>query len=95
MSVELSACRERIDGEMLPGHSVDLWYPRNEHEGKFIEVGLVDVRAADSILIQYDFERDGYSIMQASQFEWDGDDDITDADWQEVAFVKAWAREKK
>jgi hypothetical protein len=60
-----------------------------------IEVGLVDVRAADSILIRYDFQRDGFAIFQASRFEWEADDEVQDPDWQEVAFVQAWARESE
>jgi hypothetical protein len=55
----------------------------------------MDVRAADDILIEYDFERDGYVIKQASKFVWDADDPVCDQDWQEVAFVQAWAREDK
>ncbi|HYF35317.1 MAG TPA: hypothetical protein VD994_08525 [Prosthecobacter sp.] len=70
---------------------VDLWYPRSEPI-KAIEVGLMDVRAADSLRIEYDFERDGYVIKQASRFSWPADDEVCDPDWQEVHFVKAWAR---
>lgn len=72
---------------------LDLWYPRSEPISK-IEVGLVDVRAADGLLIEYDFDRDGWSIKQASTFSWDIDDQVCNPDWQEVAFVRAWAREK-
>ena len=55
-------------------------------------MSLTDVRAADDIRISYDYDRDGWVIEQASIFEWDGDDEECDEDWQEVAFVKAWAR---
>ena len=73
---------------------VSLWYPRIASETfKTVEVELVDVRAADSIRILYDFNRDGWSILQASIFEWDADDKEYDADWQEVAFIQAWGRE--
>ena len=74
----------------------DLWYPRVTGSGglQAVELGLTDVRVADSIRIEYDYERDGYVIKQASTFEWDPDDTVCDPDWQEVAFVKAWAREK-
>lgn len=72
---------------------VDLEYPRNRDE-KFIQVNLMDVRAADGIRISYDFERDGWKIEQASTFEWDADDEVCDPDWQEVAFVQAWGRER-
>ena len=75
---------------------VALSYPRvKDTEIKKIVVDLVDVRAADGIRISYDFKRDGWKIEQASTFEWDGEDDVCDPDWQEVAFVKAWGREKK
>lgn len=75
--------------------AVDLEYPRCEGRPKFVRLGLVDVRAADDIRISYDFERDGWKIEQASTFEWDGGDEVCDPDWKEVAFVKAWGREKK
>ena len=71
---------------------VELLYPRNEGAINTVELGLSDVRAADSIRITYDFERDGWAIQQASTFEW-GSDQEPDMDWQEVAFVQAWARE--
>ncbi len=73
---------------------VDLWYPKLPHQIKHIEVGLVDVRAADAIRISYDFTRDGYIIKQAAIFEWDENDNVRDADWQEVTFIPAWNREK-
>lgn len=81
-----------VKGDVL---YVTLYYPRSENEPNKINIGLLDVRAADDLLIEYDFERDGYSIKQASTFVWDEDDYICDPDWQEVAFIKAWAREKK
>lgn len=77
------------DGEAL----FEFFYPRLGGHLKTLEVGLCDVRAADSIRISYDFERDGYKIEQASKFSWDADDEKCDPDWQEVFFVKAWARQ--
>ena len=47
---------------------IDLWYPRLDENVKEIEIGLMDVRAADGILVSYDFERDGWVIKQASTF---------------------------
>ena len=70
-----------------------LTYPENGIN--FIKVGLSHVRATDDIRISFDFTRDGWIIEQASIFLWDGDDEVCDPDWQEVAFVQAWAREKK
>lgn len=81
----------QIDGDTA---RIDLWYPRNKPDVCKVQLGLVDVRAADDILIEYDFERDGWSIKQASTFEWDGSDEVMDMDWQEVAFIQAWARER-
>lgn len=72
---------------------VNLCYPRIDGNSKHVEVGLIDVRAADSIRVSYDFDRDGWKIEQALKFQWDTDDTICDRDWQEVAFVQAWARQ--
>lgn len=69
---------------------VELFYPRNSGP-THVEVGLVDVRAADDIRIHYDHERDGWVIEQASIFEWDVGDEVCDQGWTEVAFIKAWA----
>jgi hypothetical protein len=73
---------------------VELWYPRQEPI-KSIHVGLMDVRAADDIRIEYDFERDGWKISQAKYFSWEGEDEICDPGWAEVAFVQAWGSEVK
>lgn len=72
---------------------VALWYPNQPNSINTIKVSLVDVRAADSILISYDKGRDVWSIKQASTFAFAADDTVCDPDWQEVAFVQAWARE--
>lgn len=73
----------------------EFWYPGTDDQKiTHLEVGLMHVRAADNIRIHYDFQRDGWSVEQASTFEWSGDDPVCDPDWQEVAFVPAWSREK-
>jgi hypothetical protein len=76
------------------GFGVSLWYPRvferNAGLTPTIGIGLVDVRASDGISVWYDFDRDGWVIMQepgkahASYVEDTGPP-------QEVAFVKSWA----
>lgn len=74
---------------------VTLNYPRNKGNLNTVEIDLCDVRAADSIRVVYDFDRDGWSILQASKFHWHEDDaNSGDGDWQEVAFVPAWGRQK-
>lgn len=84
------ACR--YQGDTL---SVDLYYPRSPGSPTAIEVDLICVRAADGLRISYDFDRDGWSIQQASRFEWEAGDTVCDPDWQEVSFVKAWARDSR
>ena len=75
--------------------SVEIWYPQLESRPvKAVHVGLIDVRAADDIRIEYDFERDGWVIKQAQVFEWEADDDVMDPQWKEVAFVQAWGSDK-
>ena len=74
---------------------VDLEYPRSEGSPKFVQVGLIDVRAADDVRLHYDFDRNGWVVEQASIFSWSSDETKFDMDWKEVAFIKAWAREIK
>jgi hypothetical protein len=89
-STILENAQVRSDGTLV----LDLWYPGLDESIGALEVGLMDVRAADSIRIRYDFERNGWSVLQASVFEWAADDTALDSDWQEVAFVPAWARQR-
>jgi hypothetical protein len=74
---------------------VELFYPRVEDsEFDTVEIELIDVRAADSIRVRYDFERNGWAILQASIFEWSTDDEECDEGWTEVAFTPAFALQK-
>jgi hypothetical protein len=80
-----------------PTHEIIWWsYPEIYDKKKLstLQIELCHTRAADNIRIKYESDRDGWVIEQASIFEWDCDDEICDSDWQEVAFIKAWAREK-
>lgn len=74
--------------------SIDIWYPRSADQPKYIEVGLMDVRAADNVRLSYDFERDGWKVEQAAVFAWDINDEVQDAEWAEVAFIPAWGRQR-
>jgi hypothetical protein len=98
----MNGAKEVLNGAEQYGDElhIDLWHPRVPDEGngaqrirKFV-IGLMDVRAADDIRVSYDFERDGWKIEQASTFQWEADDEACDPDWQEVAFIQAWGREK-
>jgi len=78
----------RVRGDTLVA---EIEYPRNETSPiKAIEVGLCDVRAADSIRVSYDFGRDGWKIEQAQHFEWEAGDGVCDPGWKEVGFIQAW-----
>jgi hypothetical protein len=80
----------QLNGDTL---LIDLWYPRSDDfEVKQIQIGLIDVRAADDIRVSYDHNRNGWVIQQAS--EWELDDTERDQGWTEVAFVKAWSQRK-
>jgi hypothetical protein len=90
-----------IDGEYTIGKavdkgeavSIDLWYPRQpENKVKYIEIGLIDVRATDGIRISFDFDRNGWMIEQPTKSTWDADDTICDQCWVEVAFCGAFAK---
>lgn len=73
---------------------VTLTYPGLPGKGiQYVVFDQEATRASDGIRLSYDYERDGYVIEQASIFEWDTDDQVCDMDWQEVAFIRAWARE--
>lgn len=57
---------------------VRLEYPRSDDRPKTVKVTLEDVRAADSLIIGYDFDRDGWTIAREDEPG-------------EVAFVPAWS----
>ncbi|MFB6375414.1 MAG: hypothetical protein ABEN55_20375 [Bradymonadaceae bacterium] len=74
---------------------VDLEYPKLDDNPDAITIALLSVRAADDLRVEYDFERDGWSIQQAARFSWDSMEAAEEIgpQWKEVAFVQAWARE--
>jgi hypothetical protein len=80
----------------LVEHKIDLFYPRNDDPSRdesrptSVRVGLSDVRAADDLIIDYDFERDGYRIRMATVHEWEPEDQIMDPKLVEVAFAPSW-----
>lgn len=69
---------------------VDLWYPNvQDGETSEVRVGLVSVRAADDIVIRYDFDRDGWAILMERTID-RGDWMEETGIWDEMAFVPAW-----
>ncbi len=72
---------------------VDIDYPRHNRL-KYVQVGLCCVRAADDILIGYDFDRDGWVVYQQKHtLPFEGEFCETLDGWHEVAFIKAWQLE--
>jgi len=70
--------------------SIQSWFPTNN--AKEIEIELQDrLETSDSIRISYDIERGGWSIKQASFFEFS----TVENDWEEVLFIKSFGRGKK
>lgn len=76
--------------------NVTLTYPNIGSKGvvQFIEVDQESVRASDALRLHYDYDRDGWVVLQASRFAWPVDDKVQDSDWQEVAFIQSGAREE-
>lgn len=86
--------RAREDGAMidygdLTGKDpirVELWYPRSDDRPDTVTVELVDVRAADALIITFDHDRNGWRIGMDKT---DRDLDVLAPD-VEVAFIPAW-----
>lgn len=62
---------------------------------RYVTVNQESVRASDGLRLHYDYARDGFVVEQASTFSWEVGDQVCDPDWQEVAFIQSWAREKE
>lgn len=73
---------------------VEVYYPRHSRINT-VEIGLCDVRAADAIRVAYDYDRDGWSILQSREVVTNITDNSIEleTEWQEVAFVEVWALE--
>jgi hypothetical protein len=79
-----------MDGRPLQ-YYLELIYPEIYRAAKTtVEIGMCHTRAADSIRISYESDRDGWVIEQGSIFTWDMEDEVGDPAWKEVAFIKAW-----
>jgi hypothetical protein len=73
--------------------TVEHWYPRTGDNPKFIEIELMDVRAADNLRVSYDYKRDGWVIeQQQSKISGICSDK---GEWKEMYFAEAWALEEE
>lgn len=77
-----------LDREARSFH-IELEYPRLDSNVQEVTVGLTDVRAADTIRITYDFERDGWRLGMDRTVE-DGPIMRVTEENAEVAFIPAW-----
>jgi hypothetical protein len=74
-----------------------LRYPRSNEQPDTIEVSLEDVRAASSLQVKYDFDRDGWVIFSERLMNPTHCDACAkvsaEPEFVEVAFVKSWELE--
>ena len=73
---------------------IEFSYPRIQGKVTEISVGLSDVRAADKMIIHYDFDRDGYVIEMALTKDMGGHSEVV-KEREEVAFIPAWNEAKE
>ena len=71
---EIAVCDNILD--------VCLMYP-TQNEINMIELDVCAVRVTNPVRITYDFERNGWSILQQTSF----DEDIGESQWSEKAFL--------
>ena len=80
---------------------IEFFYPTVDDNINEIEIGLSDVRASDGIKIHYDFERDGYVVMQPYFIDVEKKGYIAEEEhweeehWEETGFFQSWALEHK
>ncbi len=86
----LEEATETKDGRCL----IDLWYPRIEGNTHTIEIGLIDVRASDGLQIKFDFDRNGWVVLQPRTVWTPRDDgyEEEEEEWAEVGFFPSYAR---
>lgn len=71
---------------------VDLCYPGVNGNASAIELNLQHVRANDGLRLDFDFDRNGWRILQPVGTHWhDGDEEDG---WQEVFFANGYALKK-
>lgn len=73
---------------------IEIDYPRS-NKINTVEIGLCEVRAADDIRVKYDFERDGWVILQPRVYHPQIGENAYDykEEWIESAFCPAWKYE--
>lgn len=74
--------------------TIELEYPRSEGNVNAIEIELMSVRAANSILVEFDFDRNGWKVSMATKNSWTEEEAAGGCDpgYEEVAFINAWEK---
>jgi hypothetical protein len=70
---------------------VDLYRVGGARTPRYVRVNLDDVRAANTLVIHYDLDRDGWVIESPTKMAWAPDDTEQDEGLEEVAFVPAYS----
>lgn len=88
-----AAANKRTDDLQTERHGdtlyVDLMYPGMGGRPRDVKIGLTHTRAADSLLIAFDFDRDGWSIRMDRTEDKGGFMDVVERD-VELAFLPAF-----
>lgn len=89
-------------GEQIPGVetlAVELWYPGQPDvvpgvidRARYVEVGMVCVRATDDVRVSYSHDRNGWVIEQPYTRTVEHEDHDEEVEfWRETAFCPSWA----
>lgn len=74
----------------MTDRTLTIEYPRSNPLASHVRVELEDVRAANDLVIHFDFDRDGWVIESPTKMSWEIGEDY-DEQLEEVAFVSAWS----
>jgi hypothetical protein len=75
----------------MSARHVDLYRVDGPRTPRYVRVDLMDVRAANTLVIHYDLERDGWAIESPTKMGWEDGEDLYDERLEEVAFVPAYS----
>jgi hypothetical protein len=75
----------------MSAHVVRISYPRDNPSKAYARIILEDIRAANDLIIHYDFERDGWVIESPTKFVWTVDEDSFNEELEEVGFIPAYS----
>jgi hypothetical protein len=75
----------------MSAHGVTIRYPRENPSRAYARISLEDVRAANDLVIHFDFDRDGWVIESPTKFVWTDGEDSFEEGMEEVAFVPAFS----